>query len=194
MENRKKRADRRTLNTKKTIRDTFLELKKKKSYSSITVADICREAKISRGTFYLHFRNTAEVLEEVLEEALADVSSLAHQLYPDSCGDVRCGLPMCCHIRENQEYRCLLLDDELSGKLLEKIFSIHKEEIIRLWQQPSDLSRQQQEMIAWFQLCGCFAAAKKSLELDGQQWDQVRMALDTFLRGGFQAVGGGCRV
>ena len=27
-----------------------------KNYNTITVADICREAEISRGTFYAHFR------------------------------------------------------------------------------------------------------------------------------------------
>ncbi len=55
MENVRKK-DRRTRYTQKAIRDAFLRVKRMKEYNAITIADICREAEISRGTFYWSIR------------------------------------------------------------------------------------------------------------------------------------------
>ena len=43
-----RKTDRRTVYTKKAIGDAFLRVKRNKDYNAITVADICREAEISR--------------------------------------------------------------------------------------------------------------------------------------------------
>ena len=42
-------------------------------FDAITVSALCREAGVHRGTFYLHYRNTMEVLDELLDDALENV-------------------------------------------------------------------------------------------------------------------------
>ena len=64
-----RKMDRRALYTQKAIKEAFLRVKRNKDYNAITVADICREAEISRGTFYAHFGNIAEILDALLDEA-----------------------------------------------------------------------------------------------------------------------------
>lgn len=187
MEQKAKKTDRRTLYTQKVIREAFLKLKRGKAYNDITIADICREAEISRGTFYLHYRNTADVLDEVLDEAISATSTLEQQLYPSQCPNSDCGYPMCQYVRVNEDYRCLFFDDALSSQLLEKIYAVHKDEIVRLWSKKTDISQEQLKMIAWFQLSGCFAAAKKSSGMKDSDWEQTRKVLDTFLRNGLAA-------
>ncbi len=188
MKTERKKTDRRTLYTKKVIKDSFLLLKRSKAYADITVADLCREAEISRGTFYLHYRNTADVLHEVLEEAVSAISSLEHQLYPQQCANAQCGYPLCRYIRENETYHCLFFDDTLSALIVGKIYSAHKESIIRVWAERTRLSVEQLEMIAWFQLNGCFAAAKKSKHVSDESWAETQNMIDTFLRKGFATL------
>lgn len=191
MEHKAKKTDRRTLYTRRVIQEAFLRIKRTKAYSDITVADICREAEISRGTFYLHYRNTADVLDEVLNEALAATNTLEQQLYPSRCPNSDCGYPMCQYIRGNDAYRCLFFDDALSSQILEKIYAVHKDDIVKLWARKTELSREQLEMIAWFQLSGCFAAAKKSGDLSDESWAQTQALIDTFLRSGLDSLNAG---
>ena len=56
-EKKARKTDRRTLYTRMAVKDALLELLKEKEYADITVADLCRAAQLSRGTFYLHYGN-----------------------------------------------------------------------------------------------------------------------------------------
>lgn len=50
-------------------------LDKKGSISEITVSDICHEANINRGTFYNHYGNTTDVLEEIKDELMSKLTN-----------------------------------------------------------------------------------------------------------------------
>ena len=52
MSEKTRKQDRRTRYTRQTIKDTFLELLNQKSFTKITVTEICKNAEINRGTFY----------------------------------------------------------------------------------------------------------------------------------------------
>ena len=67
---KERKTDRRTLYTRMVIKDAFLKLKSSLAYNDITISKICTEAEISRGTFYLHYDNIRQVLDEVLDDAL----------------------------------------------------------------------------------------------------------------------------
>lgn len=53
-------------NTASRMDEALLTLLKKKDFEYITVKEVCEEAKVNRSTFYLHYENTIDVLEEVL--------------------------------------------------------------------------------------------------------------------------------
>ncbi|MQS75311.1 TetR/AcrR family transcriptional regulator [Companilactobacillus halodurans] len=69
MKNERK-TDRRTIFIISAIKDAFLKLIEQKSYNQINVAEFCREARITRSTFYLHYDNLTDVLNEILDEVL----------------------------------------------------------------------------------------------------------------------------
>lgn len=52
-------------NSKKIIRDTFIELYLEKPIHKITVTALTKKANITRGTFYIYFSDIYEVLEEI---------------------------------------------------------------------------------------------------------------------------------
>ncbi len=54
-------------NTALKMNDALISLLDKKSFEYITVKDICEVAKVNRSTFYLHYSNTVDLLDEVVE-------------------------------------------------------------------------------------------------------------------------------
>ncbi len=78
-----KKTDRRTLYTKKVIKDAYTELLKKKNYSQITVSEICRLAEINRSTFYLHYLDAYDVLDEISNDTVDSILSLSSASYDD---------------------------------------------------------------------------------------------------------------
>lgn len=52
--------------TAKKMDDALVFLLNKKDFNFITVKDICNVAKVNRSTFYLHYDNTRDLLDEVL--------------------------------------------------------------------------------------------------------------------------------
>ena len=53
------------LRSKKLIKNAFSELLQKKDFEKITVTEIVNSAQLNRGTFYAHYSNTIDVLEEI---------------------------------------------------------------------------------------------------------------------------------
>lgn len=68
MPEKTQKEDRRTRYTRQVIKEAFLKLLEEKEYPKITVTEICRLAEINRGTFYLHYYDTADVLDDLLSE------------------------------------------------------------------------------------------------------------------------------
>ncbi|MBQ6491881.1 MAG: TetR/AcrR family transcriptional regulator [Atopobiaceae bacterium] len=71
-----KKEDHRSRVTKRIIRESLLPLLKDKSVGSISVAELCREAGISRSTFYAHYNVPEDVLEEIQSEVVEQLAAL----------------------------------------------------------------------------------------------------------------------
>lgn len=62
--------NRRTILTKKILKDSLLELMQTKSISKITIKEICDLSDMSRSTFYLHYQDQFALLEDIEKEVL----------------------------------------------------------------------------------------------------------------------------
>lgn len=62
------KIDPRIIRTRKLIMEAFIRLSKLKNFDNITVKDISKEATINRATFYYHFTDKHELLEQVINE------------------------------------------------------------------------------------------------------------------------------
>ena len=56
--------------TKKVLREALLECLKNKSIKEITVKEICEKAGVNRATFYKHYRDCYDLLEQTEENEL----------------------------------------------------------------------------------------------------------------------------
>jgi AcrR family transcriptional regulator len=70
------KTDRRIIRTKRMIRDALTELMEKKGFEGITVRDLTEKADINRGTFYLHYRDKYDLLEQSENEILQELQEV----------------------------------------------------------------------------------------------------------------------
>ncbi|WP_432661970.1 TetR/AcrR family transcriptional regulator C-terminal domain-containing protein [Wukongibacter baidiensis] len=66
-----KKTDLRIVRTKKSIKRAFLDLLKEKNYNKITIQDIAEEAMINRNTFYLHYLDKDDLLDQLTSQCLS---------------------------------------------------------------------------------------------------------------------------
>ena len=76
-----KKPDRRTRYTRQTIRDTMLHLMEEKPFRKITVTELCRLAEINRGTFYLHYLDAEDVLDDISAELLGETTCAIDHIF-----------------------------------------------------------------------------------------------------------------
>ncbi|KPG68708.1 MULTISPECIES: TetR/AcrR family transcriptional regulator [unclassified Enterococcus] len=67
-------GNRRTLYSKKVIRQAFQDLLLEKDFTKITIKEISERADINRGTFYKYYKDTAALLEEIEEELVHEIA------------------------------------------------------------------------------------------------------------------------
>ncbi|MEK5236192.1 TetR/AcrR family transcriptional regulator [Paenibacillus sp. FSL L8-0470] len=68
--------DLRVLKTRRLIRDALVTLIEKKGFKNITVNDIAEQAMINRSTFYHHYTDKYELLDQMVNELIAELMTL----------------------------------------------------------------------------------------------------------------------
>jgi AcrR family transcriptional regulator len=68
--------DRRIRKTRRVIRQCLTELLKTKRLQDITVREISEKADINRGTFYLHYRDIFDLMEQIENELLEELEDV----------------------------------------------------------------------------------------------------------------------
>ena len=74
--------------TKMVIRDSLVELMKTQSILSISIKDICNLADISRSTFYAHYKDQYDLLQQLENETFAYLVEIL-DAYKDDYGKRR---------------------------------------------------------------------------------------------------------
>ena len=75
-------------NTAVKFNKALLSLLDKKPFAYITIRELCQEAGVNRSTFYLHYENTQDLLQETIAYVLHDFTS--H--FPMKESDLSCDL------------------------------------------------------------------------------------------------------
>lgn len=66
-------TDRRTLRTKRLIKNALAELIEEKGFNDISITDLTTRADLNRGTFYLHYMDKYDLLEQCENEFLQEM-------------------------------------------------------------------------------------------------------------------------
>jgi len=148
--------------TKRLIREAMLELLKAKSIQKISVRELCDAAGINRTTFYNHYDSTYEVLAEIEEHFLAQLSA-ADTISNGEDGLERHIEALCQKLKQNADTALLLLtnnaDPDFSSKLLKT------QECSEIWQKAgSAYSEEESELLTKFVSGGAYAMVCSWLE------------------------------
>lgn len=65
------KQDRKSRYTRMVLKDTLIEIMKEKPLSKITIKELCEKADLNRSTFYAHYSNPYELLQDIEEETLS---------------------------------------------------------------------------------------------------------------------------
>lgn len=180
-----KKTDRRTRYTIQILKDAFLTVKINKNFKDITVTDICREAEVSRGTFYLHFNNISEILDIVLDDAFLCIHDLNTQMF--SCAlsqDENKKNCFCRFIRNNKKYHGIFLDESLLPQILKKAESLYIMDFIKNFPGKNNLTENKIKNLFYFQINGCLALIKHNIYESSENWNETQLVIDSFIKNG----------
>jgi AcrR family transcriptional regulator len=69
-------TDRRVLRTREAIRDAMIDLIEERGFEAISIKDIADRANINRGTFYLHFHDKYDLLDQTEKEIIENLREI----------------------------------------------------------------------------------------------------------------------
>ena len=117
------KGNRRTLYTKKIIKESLIELLQTNDIHQITVTNICNKADINRGTFYSYYKDAFDLLQsiedELFDQILRYLNETPAEHYTDSLLIKVLEL-----IAENKDLCKILLCKQRDGRIIDRILYI----------------------------------------------------------------------
>ena len=136
--------DRRARRTRRLLKESLLELMRRKRFSEISIRDVTEHADMNRTTFYLHYTDTTQLLRSLEEDLLTEAQTLvdAHLQETVADGTVRPVFePVLDFVVDHREICTLLLENNEASQFtthLQRLVQRSGAEIVRAWFQPRD--------------------------------------------------------
>ena len=131
-----KKEDHRTRLTKILIMEAMTSLLKEKPIQNITVKELCERAEINRGTFYLHYHDIYDLLEQIENEILVYLKKLLQENAVVSydipgVGQSTFISSLFIFFEKNKELCSILLGEHGDPKFISKLIEIGREKSVR---------------------------------------------------------------
>lgn len=115
--------DRRVRRTKTLLQTTLVELMLVKEVSQISVKELTQRADVNRSTFYLHYLDIYDMLEQMENEFIGRVQSFFHDYFNPfpASPPITLFLQISQWLERDKEYYVKLLRGTAAAQLLEKL-------------------------------------------------------------------------
>ncbi len=121
------KVDLRIIKTQENLRNALLTLLKTKPLEAINIAELCRAAKINRGTFYLHYRDVHGVFESYFEEIINDLRLSYEEPYRQTnfqIQDLKADMiKIFHHVKRYEKFYQIIFDESNPIKYYYQLFS-----------------------------------------------------------------------
>ena len=182
----KRKTDRRTIYTCSVIKEAVLDLLSEKDFYQITVTDICKQAEISRGTFYLHFDNISQIVDELIDDVLQQSTPLSAKLAFQAPDESKCVFPLCQLLRANRRYQPLFLSDSLRSRVLHRLTQRSGSRFADEMPEHESFSEKELQALRIFQMSGCLAVCRQNMQLSDEEWAVIQCSVGRLLQAGFR--------
>ena len=117
------KGNRRTLYTKKIIKESLIELLQTNDIHQITVTNICNKADINRGTFYSYYKDAFDLLQSIEDELFDQILRYLNETPAEDYTDSLL-IKVLELIAENKDLCKILLCKQRDGRIIDRILYI----------------------------------------------------------------------
>ncbi len=178
------KAESKYFNTALKMDKALLEILEKKDFEYITIREICKKADVSRSTFYLHYQNTKDLLDEAARyifDGFMDYFSDEKQLVTTRFADCELTelnfmtekylMPFLRYFRENKRLLKTMMSNYISFDLngiYDRLFKYIFNPVLSRF----DFPEKERDYVMRFYLTGIFAVVMQWIEEDCEKPDK----------------------
>ena len=188
--------------TRMLLKEGLLSCLANHSFESVTVTLLCKASGITRSTFYLHYSNIMEIVDDLVDDAIsysrpgmvdnnnlqiiakalsAASNSISLREAYDSIFD---RLPLCQRIIRHKKYLPLFLDEQISEYVLKRIIQCEKDRQGLVMAEAFGVSFDVGVSIFLFLVHGLYAVNKQYKWSQSDQWlEAQRIIFELAYRG-----------
>lgn len=173
-------VDRRVRRTRAQLRSALTELLGEKSVEEITVTELTARADVNRGTFYCHYKDIYDMLDQLEDEIFREFTALVDSY---SANELRRGLrpileDLFHFIQRNLDLAGPILSLRQRDAFLDRVMEVVREKVSREW---SGLYRfgsgREREHVLSFLMGGVMGLIRSWLENGGRESGEEMAAL-----------------
>lgn len=165
-----KKEDRRVRFTKMFLKESLVNLLENKPLSKITVKEICENADINRATFYAHFRDQYDLLENIKEEYIENILKNVNYNLDSSAKSKDNLVPLITEIlifiKDNAKLGRLLLSDRGDIGFQKRIMALAHEGVLIQALQIESLEQEKVQYVSSYLVAGCVGVIQKWFDND----------------------------
>lgn len=125
--------DRRKRKTQAIIKEIFLTLLAQKEISKISVSEVIQLADISRGTFYLHYKDIYDLYDRIEDEVFSELMQLFDENLPNQPENVNELMEaIIAYIGEHKSIFQLMFTSEVNKKTSTKLRNFFAEKLMKM--------------------------------------------------------------
>lgn len=151
-------SDKRVIRTKKAIKTALFRIMEEKDVSSITISELSQLAGVNRRTFYVHYRNITDILDEVEGELVQALNQLVERFdandFKQSTHDLFIGLNDL--ISVDFDYYFHLVRVDMRGTLVSRLKGVIKKSTDQLLERAASGKNENSGIVSAFIVGGFF--------------------------------------
>lgn len=195
-------SNRRVQLTKKLLKEAFLALIAAAPYHKLTVSALCRKADVQRSTFYLHYNQVGDILNNLVDEALQeaaqdertlrkDFQALADLIHQEAPLEILlkkdCLLPICQRLAFKPEWKPLFQDETIAGLIMRRIYDKERPIMVPFLKAQGKMTEKEADELFTFLLYGSFYVDKMMGFTKDQDWYRLQGRIMTFILKGLSS-------
>lgn len=191
--------------TRMLLKEGLLSCLANNSFESVTVTSLCKASGITRATFYLHYSNIMEIVDDLVDDAIAyskpgmvdnnNLQIIAKALSAasnsislrEAYDSIFDRLPLCQRIIRHKKYLPLFLDEQISEYVLQRIIGREKDRQGLVMAESLGVSFDVGVSIFIFLVHGLYAVNKQYKWTQSDQWLEAQKIIFEFVYRGLQS-------